>query len=1035
MEEQMEEQMEKQMEPSAPAEHQPAALVPTLLSRSWSVRSAHVPIFTGGRVTHSRTTSDPNNSDPAKNTTTTTTNYVAPFLLLPVGGNVTLVDATKGTRLATVRGIHDDHDEGMDDDDIVAYTLSWNNQIIVTCSRNSLLQLYSVCPTTTTTGSSTAGATGTRSDASPSTTTTTTAEPAGVVHTATTRPMIQWIRTLGKSGHVLPVTVLQFHRSNVFLATGSVDGSVRIWDTRGSAGFVTHVFRPHAAGSSSSGGGGSGTLAVTAVQWMPQELVVAVARDDGSIAIHNLRQTLSSSSSSLAMVVLRDHVSAVTCMEWNEDASLFVSTGRDAVVNLWRVLSTGQGKKRYKKENKETNDVPTTVIVDHQVVVRYERLHTLPIYEQVEGLVLLPPVAGRTELVVATAGTKGRVRLWTVNPSDASPRLKRLYEQPDTQAFGEARGGYISLGYAATTHESSVQEQLIVADAEHNISFLSIHVDKKDALVSNRTIVGHNDDILDLKVIPFITGEAKRIVVATNSAQVRLFELENFSCDVLDRHTATVLCVDVSPCGRYIATCGKDKQMLLWHLGRQTCVAVAAGHTEAIGSTALSRKLGRYDVQGKAATNGGGAFVVTVSMDRTLKRWNLPGAASLNRLADNGQEVALSAFISTRAHDKDINIVSVAPNDSYIATGSQDKTVKLWKSSDLSLVATLKGHRRGVWDCQFSPFDRVVATGSGDKTLKLWSLSDFSCVRTFQGHAASVLRVRFLSGGLQLVSSGADGLVKLWTIRTNECETTMDFHNDKVWALDLAGNGKSLVSGGADSQLVVWEDTTKEVEEAKHAEAEEAILLDQKLANHLRHKEYDQALEISLARDKPHQTLKVLTTIVETDQQRGLSGLGSLQGYAKKWSVENLVRVLHYCREWNTRARNSTVALLTFKAIVTSIPADTLASTDGVPEILAGIVPYAERHFDRLDRLFASSYLLDYVLFSMGSIDDDKSGEEFLNWQSASRLVLPPKEMDGRAQVAGRYQRVATAMSDSDDVLTIGESDSDDDDEVVVSRQ
>ncbi|GAX10687.1 U3 small nucleolar RNA-associated protein 13 [Fistulifera solaris] len=939
------------------------------LSKSWSVRTAHTPIYTGGKIAlgKSRLSLDDN---------------LVPFLLLPVNGDLVLVDATRGIRLDSVRGENandfnddDDDDEGMDADAVTAFGLAGNDKMIVTCSHNSILRQYSL-------------------------------------HNNGSSRLIQLQKTWGKSGHTLPVTAMEFHRSNIFLATASVDGSVRIWDVRGGTPFVTHSFRPLAAGYE---GGGSGTLSVSAIQWKDDvsTLSIAIARDDGSIAIHNLRNADD-------VVVLRDHVAAVNCMNWVQGGSFFVSTGRDAVINLWRVQEVKSKKKKQ---------------ADAGASFAYERVHTLPVYEQVEGMVIIPNSNPEgQDLLLATAGEKGRIRLWKADLSSSDPRLALLSKQHENSMFGEKRGGYTNLLYDAygvlsdkSSHQFVTMQQLLATDAEHNLLFLSMH--KEDyPLETQRTIVGHNDEILDLKVIPSTSGDAPtRIIVATNSAQARIFDLNTFSCDVLDRHTAVVLCVDASPCGQYLATCGKDKQVRIWHTERQKSVAIATGHTEAVGAVAFSQKLGRYQVRGKAADNGGGAFIVSVSADKTLKRWNLPGSSDLNELAFNEDEATLHAFLSTRAHDKDINTVSVAPNDSYIATGSQDKTAKIWRSTDLSLVATLKGHRRGVWECQFSPYDRVIATASGDKTIKLWSLGDFSCVRTFQGHVASVLRVRFLSGGLQLVSSGADGLLKLWTIRTNECEATLSRHNDKVWALDLLSNGKTLVSGGADSNLVIWDDTTKDVIRAKMAEEKEAILLDQKLANHMRQNEFKEALYISLDRDKPHHALRILTTVIEQDLSKGNSCINLLKGIVAEWNSEHLKRVIGYCREWNTLARNSLVALTTLRAIVTIVRADSLAAMDDVPETLAGIQPYAERHFDRVDRLFANSYLLDFVLYSMGSVDDDKK-DEYLVWESSSRLVTPPKYTDGRMQIGGKTVITGTLLADPDDggsdndVVTIGES-------------
>jgi U3 small nucleolar RNA-associated protein 13 len=593
---------------------------------------------------------------------TDTTETGQSSLLLPMDGDLARVQ--NGTALATLRGdsVQDDDDDGVDANAITAYAVSSNNttntNFILTCSRNSILCQYD----------------------------------------ATT---FARTRTWCKSGHTLPVTALEIHSSNAFCATASVDGSVRVWDVRGA--YCTHVYKA--------------TDRVSCCQWHPTQLILAVGRSNGSIVIYTLTEKEESSR-----VVLNDHVSAVTCIEWIDHKNLLVTAGRDAVLNLWKI-----------SEKRTMNKGETTT------KLTYERIHTLPIYEQVEGMVVLPHYYYQTNklLVVATAGSKGKVRLWNIAPSETSEVLsfQLLAQQADSEAFGEARGGYTGMRLVPTDRNNS-KEQLLVADAEHNLSFLSLSDNSaQELLKTDRTIIGHNDDILDLKVIPTIQSNldstTQRIVVATNSSKVRIFSLNDFSCQVLDRHTATVLCVDVSPCGQYVATCGKDKHMRVWNLKNNSCVGLAEGHTEAIGATALSRKVSSYKVTGKAATNGAGSFAVTVSMDRTLKRWNLPGASILDELASDNKCVSLLAFASVRAHEKDINIVSVAPNDSLIATGSQDKTVKLWNASDLSLQATLKGHRRGVWDCQFSPFDRVLATGSGDRTIKLWSLSDgYSCLRS-----------------------------------------------------------------------------------------------------------------------------------------------------------------------------------------------------------------------------------------------------------------------------------------------------------------
>ena len=465
-------------------------VVRTTLSKSWTIASSHVPTYTGGKVAHSKSNKkksrqtpsssssleeEQENEDSAYHTTTTATT-TTPFLLMLVHGDLAIVDSEHGTKVGTLRGDDalvddDDEDEGVDHDAITAFALDGNDQTIITCSRNNLLRSYSINPDTLKT---------------------------------------KLLKTWGRSGHTLPVAHMEFHSSSVFLATGSVDGTVRIWDTRG--GFVTHVFRPYAGGD----GGGSGRLGVTAVSWRQEvgKLVVAIGRDDGSMTIHDLRDSANDKNND-RVIILRDHDSPVTCMDWWEGSGgqqFFVSTGRDQILNLWRIVREHPTHQKGKKKKKEKSKHPDSIQES------YKRIKSLPVYEQVEGMILIPST-NPNELLVVTAGSKGAIRLWKANiVPNQTPELSLAMEQPQDQQFGDASGGYMGLylnQHALANADENGKELMIAVDAEHNLSFLS------SKLAIDRTIVGHNDEILDLKTI---TG-TDSIVVATNSPQVRIFNL------------------------------------------------------------------------------------------------------------------------------------------------------------------------------------------------------------------------------------------------------------------------------------------------------------------------------------------------------------------------------------------------------------------------------------------------------------------------------------------------------------------------------
>ncbi|XP_048408643.1 transducin beta-like protein 3 [Stegostoma tigrinum] len=694
-----------------------------------------------------------------------------------------------------------------------------------------------------------------------------------------------------KAIHTSPVASMAFDSTSTLLATGGCDSTIKIWDVIKQ--YCTHNLK-----------GSSGVVHLVEFHPDISRLQLFSSSMDYKIRLWNL-------NTSNCMMVLDAHYSAVTSLAFTSDGHTLVSSGRDKICIVWDL-------KTYRSER------------------------TVPVYETVEAVVLLPENEDFTALGVTskephfiTAGSKGILRIWEAYSG------RCVYSQcvpgkpkKDTEDDADEQ----SLTHCAIVPAT---HKLTTVTAEHNILSYDLFTLK---LICQ--FVGYNDEVLDVK---FLGPSDTHIVVATNSPQLKVFELATLNCQILSGHTDTILALDVFKKGTKFASCSKDKTIRIWKMSKITgevnCVAQGLGHAHSIGIISCSRlKEG---------------FIISGSQDCTLKLWNLKKSLEINSEKAAEPEI-LHADLTEKVHDKDINSVVVSPNDKLVATGSQDRTAKLWSASDFSLIGVFRGHKRGIWSVQFSPMDQILATSSADGTVKLWGLQDFNCLKTFEGHDASVLKTIFVSRGTQLLTSGSDGLLKLWTIKTNECVKTLDAHEDKVWGLHCNKKDDMVVTGATDSCIIIWKDVTEIELAEEQAKQEDQILKQQELSNLLHEKKYLKALGLAVSLDQPQTVLTVIKAILGES-----NGHERLESTILKLRQDQKESVLKFCIVWNTNSKNCHEAQSVVQILLRNETPEQLLQFNGIKAALEGLIPYTERHFQRVNRLLQASMFLDYMWQSM----------------------------------------------------------------------
>ena len=162
-----------------------------------------------------------------------------------------------------------------------------------------------------------------------------------------------------------------------------------------------------------------------------------------------------------------------------------------------------------------------------------------------------------------------------------------------------------------------------------------------------------------------------------------------------------------------------------------------------------------------------------------------------------------------KGHSGTVRSVSFDPTGNYLASGSEDKTVRIWRHtrSRFTPYQTLKGHSDVVWSVSFDPTGNYLASGGRDNMLNVWQPTSnrFTHIQALSQHSDCVKSVSFSPDGNYLASGSCDKTIKIYRYIGNRFDfsQTITEHTSNVWNVSFSPDG-NLASSSADKTIKIW---------------------------------------------------------------------------------------------------------------------------------------------------------------------------------------------------------------------------------------